>query len=88
MPVYQYNCKKCGYLELTMPVDDRDNAKCPKCKKKIDRIFSYASNIAFKGSGFYCTDSNPKPLEQKISSTETKSSKESSLNKGKVKRNV
>lgn len=86
MPRYEYECKKCGILELNAGVEDRDKAKCPKCRTKVKRILSKPS-ITFKGSGFYCTDSNPKPLEQKSSDAVKTESKSSSVNKGKIKRN-
>ena len=88
MPLYDYKCKKCGIIELSMSVDKRNKAKCPKCRTKIERVMSTPA-ISFKGSGFYCTDSNPKPLEQKSTpavKTETKSA--GSVNKGKIKRNT
>ena len=86
MPLYEYKCKKCGEVELNVCVDDRDKVKCPECGGGLKRML-FKPAIAFKGSGFYCTDSNPKPIEQKVSSNENKSAKESNLNKGNIKRN-
>lgn len=55
MPVYLYDCKKCGEVkELSKGMADPDPSKCPDCNGKITRIYSVAG-VAFKGKGFYST---------------------------------
>ena len=58
MPIYEYECEKCGYLfELKRRFDeDEGNPCCPQCRGKVRRLFS-PSVILFKGSGFYVNDS-------------------------------
>lgn len=37
MPIYEYECKKCGHgFTQTMSIEDQDKAKvqCPKCKSQ------------------------------------------------------
>jgi len=57
MPVYEYECKKCGHrFELIQKVSDPPPAKCPKCKEgEIQKLLS-AAGLQFKGSGWYVTD--------------------------------
>jgi putative FmdB family regulatory protein len=53
MPIYEYNCKKCGHtfdMFRGINSDDRQ-VECPKCgEKHIKRKFSPFSNI----NGFNC----------------------------------
>lgn len=58
MPTYQYRCRECGEdLEVVQSFTDDPLTKCPNCKKKALRKVFAAPGIAFKGSGFYKTDS-------------------------------
>jgi len=58
MPVYEYECEKCGCrFELKRRFDeDAGSPRCPKCQGNVRQLFS-TSAILFKGSGFYVTDS-------------------------------
>jgi putative FmdB family regulatory protein len=50
MPVYEYQCPKCGTVyEETRRIDDRNKpVSCPKCGVKAERIMSgFASKIGF-----------------------------------------
>ncbi|HZS03381.1 MAG TPA: FmdB family zinc ribbon protein [Blastocatellia bacterium] len=56
MPIYEYVCEKCGHhLEIMQKMDDKPLTRCPKCKGKLDKIFSQTS-FQFKGSGWYVSD--------------------------------
>ncbi|MEP7341687.1 MAG: zinc ribbon domain-containing protein [Acidobacteriota bacterium] len=56
MPIYEYTCQKCGHhLEVMQKMSDKPLTKCPKCKGKLDKIFSQTS-FQLKGSGWYVTD--------------------------------
>ena len=58
MPTYQYRCRECDEeLEVVQSFTDDPLTKCPNCKKKALRKVFAAPGIAFKGSGFYKTDS-------------------------------
>jgi putative FmdB family regulatory protein len=60
MPVYDYECTKCGHrFELTHAVNKEPRKRCPECKGKIKKCFA-SVGVVFKGSGFYCTDSRGK----------------------------
>ncbi len=57
MPVYQYQCKKCGYVvEKHQSFSDEPLKTCPNCgEDELRKKFGNVS-VAFKGSGFYSTD--------------------------------
>ncbi len=62
MPIYAYECEKCGHrFEVTHGVDDNGSRKCPKCKGAARKVFTPVS-ILFKGNGFYCTDAKKKTV--------------------------
>jgi len=57
MPIYEYECKKCGHrFEKWQNMDDSLITKCPICKGKVERLISANVNFIFKGPGFYVTD--------------------------------
>jgi putative FmdB family regulatory protein len=55
MPIYEYQCSKCGIFEATQRITDKALAKCPTCKGKVKRLISNTSFL-LKGSGWYITD--------------------------------
>lgn len=56
MPLYEYECVKCGHrFEKIEPVSASTTKKCPKCGAKAERQIA-APAIQFKGSGWYVTD--------------------------------
>ena len=56
MPLYEYECTKCGHrFERIVKFSDPAITKCPKCKGKVEQMVS-APAIQFKGSGWYVTD--------------------------------
>jgi len=87
MPLYEYECTKCGErIEIIQKFSDPLYTHCPKCGGDVRKLISSAA-IQFKGSGFYKTDYANKPAETKSESkgeskgeskTETKSDGKSS----------
>ena len=56
MPLYEYECQKCGrHTEKVESVNGPHLKKCPHCGGKVERLLS-APAIQFKGSGWYVTD--------------------------------
>lgn len=55
MPIYEYNCPKCGDFDQMQKITDGPLKKCPTCKAKVTKLIS---NPAFhlKGGGWYITD--------------------------------
>jgi putative FmdB family regulatory protein len=60
VPTYEYACKSCGeHLEVVQSFKDDALTECPNCKGELRKVFG-SIGIAFKGSGFYKTDSRSK----------------------------
>ena len=56
MPIYEYECQKCGAFEATQRITDKPLGKCPTCKgKKVKKLISNTS-FQLKGTGWYITD--------------------------------
>ena len=56
MPLYEYQCKKCGHLfEKIQKFSDKPIKKCPECGGPVEQTIS-APAVQFKGSGWYVTD--------------------------------
>jgi putative FmdB family regulatory protein len=57
VPIYEYQCLKCGALtDVRHGFDETTSQVCPTCGGELVRRFNPAG-IVFKGSGFYVTDS-------------------------------
>ena len=57
MPTYEYACKECGeHHEVHQSFSDAPLSECPSCGGPVRKVFGSIA-IAFKGSGFYKTDS-------------------------------
>ena len=57
MPTYEYACKSCGeHVEVVQSFKDEPLTECPACGGPLRKVFGNIG-IAFKGSGFYKTDS-------------------------------
>jgi putative FmdB family regulatory protein len=81
VPVYEYECSNeaCAIkMEETTPMAAPRRKRCPKCRHKVERIFSPAG-IIFKGEGWYVTDykgksGKPTPTAPKANPNERKTS--------------
>ena len=61
MPLYEYECKKCGHrFEKIQKFSDKMVKKCPECGGVVEQMIS-APAVQFKGSGWYVTDYAKKP---------------------------
>src|SRR5271170_5266636 len=61
MPLYEYECEKCGHrFEKIQKFSDKMVKKCPKCGGRVEQMIS-APAVQFKGSGWYVTDYAKKP---------------------------
>ena len=57
MPTYEYRCKDCGHtFDAYQAFTDDPLTECPECSGALKKLFGNVG-IAFKGSGFYKTDS-------------------------------
>jgi putative FmdB family regulatory protein len=65
MPIYEYQCSKCGKrFEYMQKMADPPKKKCEACGGKLDRLISPAG-FHLKGTGWYKTDYASKPAEKK-----------------------
>ncbi len=56
MPIYEYECGKCGdRVEAIQKMSDPPLSRHKSCGGKLSRLIS-APGIQFKGSGWYVTD--------------------------------
>jgi putative FmdB family regulatory protein len=57
MPIYEYQCKSCGFdLEKLQRINDDPLLECPNCgKPELIRLVS-AAGFRLKGAGWYETD--------------------------------
>ncbi len=74
MPIYEYQCKKCGHrFERMQRMSDPHPTDCPDCgaKKSVTQLLS-APAVQFKGSGWYVTDYAKKSTTSSSKGTEAK----------------
>jgi putative FmdB family regulatory protein len=56
MPIYEYQCRKCGkQFEAFQGITDPELKSCKFCKGKVQKMVSLSS-FSLKGSGWYATD--------------------------------
>src|SRR5512145_2740122 len=55
MPIYEYECPKCGKFDVIQKMSDAPLATHDACGSEVRKLMS-ASAFSFKGSGFYITD--------------------------------
>lgn len=67
MPIYEYNCPKCGRFELEQSMKDCPITNCPTCGGQVQRLISKNVGIIFKGPGFYVNDSKSDSKETSAS---------------------
>ena len=82
MPIYEYECTKCGKIdEVLQKFSDKPLKKCKQCSGKLHKLISQSS-FHLKGTGWYVTDyasksrnsSSPPKKESKESTTEANES--------------
>jgi putative FmdB family regulatory protein len=59
MPIYEYECPKCGTIEVMRKISEKPLKKCPKCHSKVNKLVSQTS-FQLKGTGWYDTDYSSK----------------------------
>ncbi len=83
MPLYEYECKKCGHrFEKIQKFSDKMVKKCPECGGQVEQMIS-APAVQFKGSGWYVTDYAKKSSSPGASGSSDSSSKEKKDDKSK-----
>lgn len=84
MPIYEYECSKCGQtIEVIQKISDKPLKKHESCGGKLTKLISAAA-FQFKGTGWYVTDYARKGTGSDSSSgSTTGESKETSSNEKK-----
>jgi putative FmdB family regulatory protein len=78
MPLYEYECKKCGHrFEKILKFSDKPMKKCPDCGGAVEQLIS-AATVQFKGAGWYVTDYAKKGASSGKSSESDSGSKDTS----------
>ena len=78
MPLYEYQCQKCGHrFERIQRFSDPLVKKCPECGGNVEQMIS-APAVQFKGSGWYVTDYAKKSSAGSSSKSESSESKSDS----------
>ena len=79
MPIYEYECTKCGQVEEALQkFSDKPLSKCKHCSGKLTKLVSH-STFHLKGSGWYATDYAAKSRDSSKLSEKTKESKASDV---------
>jgi putative FmdB family regulatory protein len=55
MPIYEYDCPRCGVFEATQRITENPISRCPTCRSKVKKLISQTS-FQLKGTGWYATD--------------------------------
>jgi putative FmdB family regulatory protein len=83
MPIYEYECTKCGErIEVIQKMSDKPLKKHADCGGTLHKLVS-AAGFQFKGTGWYVTDYARKDAKTESKETkekETTSAKDSSSN--------
>ena len=83
MPLYEYECKKCGHrFEKIQLYSAKMVKKCPECGGQVEQMIS-APAVQFKGSGWYVTDYAKKSSSPGSSGDSSSASKEKKDDKSK-----
>jgi len=91
MPIYEYECSKCGRIdEVLQKFSDRPLDKCRHCSGKLHKLISHSS-FHLKGTGWYITDyankSQSTAPPSNIGKQETNQSSDIPTNQGKQETN-
>ncbi|MFH1490779.1 MAG: FmdB family zinc ribbon protein [Pseudomonadota bacterium] len=80
MPIYEYECPKCGHqAEILQRISDKPLAKCELCKGRMKKLISQ-STFHLKGTGWYVTDyaakkTGSEPVKEKTADSSSETTK-------------
>lgn len=83
MPIYEYECTKCGkHHEIMQKITAKPLSECSECGGKMKKMISNTSFV-LKGTGWYATDyaagkpASVSPKDEKAADTKSESNPES-----------
>jgi putative FmdB family regulatory protein len=75
MPIYEYECTKCGKIaEVFQKFSERPLTQCQHCRGKLHKLISHSS-FHLKGTGWYVTDYAKKSKPDRAASKKTDNKK-------------
>lgn len=81
MPIYEYECEKCGeIIEKFQNFSDKPLKKCEKCSGKVHKIISQ-STFHLKGTGWYVTDYSGKSQQSTATSSASDTTSDAKVEK-------
>jgi len=85
MPIYEYQCRKCGkQFEAFQGITEPELKACKFCKGKVQKLVSLSS-FSLKGTGWYATDyAGKKATAAKTVKKETTASESSTVTETKA----
>ena len=82
MPVYEYQCKKCGHVfDREHGIGENKKYRCPECSSQNTHKIISKVGVIFKGSGFYATDNRKQNADGGNGSKVKTTKKEPSVSK-------
>ena len=85
MPIYEYECSKCGEIvEILQKFSDKPLVKCRHCSGRLHKLISHSS-FHLKGTGWYVTDYAAKSRSNSAPPKKTDDTKSSDSTKKGVK---
>lgn len=88
MPIYEYECSKCGKIEeVFQKFSNKPLVKCKHCSGKLHKLISHSS-FHLKGTGWYVTDYANKSKPDSAAPKKTDHSKASDSPKSSTKKNA
>ncbi len=77
MPIYEYECTKCGKIEeVSQKFSDKPLTQCKQCSGKLHKLISHSS-FHLKGTGWYVTDYANKSRSNSAASKKNDETKDS-----------
>lgn len=74
MPTYEYECQRCGVMDVFQSIKDDALTRCPECHgRRFKRRVCSGAGVIFRGSGFFETDYNRSSDYTKQSQSESSS---------------
>ncbi len=55
MPTYEYQCPRCGTVEISQSITEPARSRCPLCAMKVRRLVSAGAGFILDPGGFWET---------------------------------
>jgi len=53
MPTYEYQCSRCGTIEISHSIAEPARSACPRCGAKVTRLLSGGSGFLLDAGGYW-----------------------------------